>query len=402
MIKTKKRFSLIRMEIIGACLLVALVYMFCFYPQTEVLQGYSDTRCHIDWSRNLINNGDFPQKASIYPIFFWSIGIIGKLIGNYDIATIIWTGVFSAITCLLQIMVLKKLTKNNVSTHSIILIGALLSFAWPIDITLSLIRERAWPLSLYLMSGATAPAHNLTYLCSKPFALICAYLYINLFEKQDDSRTKDLTRDLFLLSAFLFISVLAKPNFYQCFVPAGALWAVGDFIKNKNKAAFLFCCKIALSFLPATSWVLYSMTKKLNPFAWSPLEGIKIFNANFPIGLTIFRAFAFVCVVLLICLFTKSCNKFILFPVLVLLFGLAEFLLLIEPAEKGSLNMMWGYNCGMYIAFVFACAVLFNLKNKIYKAAYYSSWVVFAWHAGIGLYAFITYQWGNWLEIFKI
>lgn len=99
MIETKKSFSPIKMEIIGACLLVALVYMFCFYPQTEVLQGCSDTMAQISVAKEKIYTGKLPARYQPYPIFFWSIGIIGKLIGNYDIATIIWTGVFSAITC---------------------------------------------------------------------------------------------------------------------------------------------------------------------------------------------------------------------------------------------------------------------------------------------------------------
>ena len=68
-----------------------------------------------------------------------------------------------------------------------------------------------------------------------------------------------------------------------------------------------------------------------------------------------------------------------------------EFLLLIEPAEIGSLNLSWGYMSAMYILFAY-CLVQFeelHCKEKIHKLTYSVGIAVFVWHVLIGLYAFI-------------
>ena len=83
--------------------------------------------------------------------------------------------------------------------------------------------------NLYLKVGAASPVHNFTSLTVKPFAIVCFYLLVKIFDcarKENYQLTKKDIGSFFILGISLFFSVMAKPNFYQCFAPAGFLSAL--------------------------------------------------------------------------------------------------------------------------------------------------------------------------------
>lgn len=205
-------------HIYAPCLLTFLIYFLTFFPQTVDSMGYTDTLVHIAAAKGMFS-GTAPTIFMQYPVFFALAALFGKLFLNYSLGTSVLIGLMAALTCFLQIKFLSYFFFHNCSKLKIAVYGFALGFIWPLNLA-----GCGSPTELYLLSGATAPFHNATYLTSKPFALICFCLFYILLAPvtgenlhQLCQNTKRENRILLFFAAFFFISVLAKPNFYQIF-----------------------------------------------------------------------------------------------------------------------------------------------------------------------------------------
>lgn len=369
--------------------LVALIYAWGCYPQTGIVDEYSDTKYHTLWAQNFFTHVDVPEKVYMYPISFVGINIFGHIFGNFYIGATVFVGLAAFIACLIQIVIVNELLKDTISYWRICVIGFTLSFVGPIDLTGSGIST-----STYLTSGSATPSHNFTYLTVKPFALLVVYLFLSTFKgafEKNFTLTKKAKKEYIFIAALLFISVLAKPNFYQCFAPAGFIIAVWYFIQYKGRI-FKFCFALGLSFIPATLYVIYGMTKKLAPMAIMPFASYKVVNGDFPMILGIIQATMFVILATVYLVTLRRPLNSLWTCWIILIISILEFILLAEPGELGSMNFMWGYNVAQYIAFVFSICQVENNKmlSHLYgKAGYVICKVMFYLHGFAGLYLFV-------------
>ena len=393
---------------------VSLIYMYDFYHMvTPTGVENSDTKIQIGYVLEWCDTGHLPVMCQAYPLYYIVIRGLHHFIDNWIAVIMVFCSMWSFVANIVQIILIRDLLRNMEESRDgynndsgeryAVLAGTALSFAWPISLRYSFLFGYSLfgcPLEqVFLTSGATALDHNLTYLFVKPFALLAVYLFYRILRKRDN---EPVIGCYIALAVTLFVSVIAKPNFYQAFAPAGVI-ATLAYLKRRGMSAFPGCVMMALSFIPATAWVLYSMRTKLNPYAVSPFEGITIFSDGTPVIIVLIRAIAF-------CLFISGCyiiyrrrDDLLELGWLIYLFGAGEFILFIEPAEPMTLSMSGGYNISMYILFAMAIVAAWRLfithrNRKMFIAGN----TILAVHAVFGVAVFIVTWipwWKTWLGI---
>lgn len=296
--------------------------------------------------------------------------------------------------CILQTYALRFFLRQRCSECKILIYGFLLNFIWPIDLTGTLIHNSV--TSLYLLGGASAPAHNLSYLAAKPFALLCFCLYCLILENAIKEKTSK-GKLYFLFSILFLLSVLAKPHFYQCFAPAGAVIAVIVWLLN-GKKVFRCCLKLAIAFLPATIWVINGMASNLSPMEILPFKAAENYLNNVPLWLALFQTMIFIFYIIFLSIIHKIKDFKLFVSVAVIVVALLEYLLLIEPLEMYSQNMLWGFECAVYLGFFAAIIVFesFSKRGKLNFLSYLLGWGLLILHSATGIYAFIMYMLPQW------
>lgn len=370
-------------------LIVVLIYVYNFYPYIVADSG--DTFDHLNNVRRLLDEGRLPSARRAYPLFFYTIALGVKIFNNYTLATVAYVVVFAFASNILQIVGIRRIF--DTSDWYAVLAGSALSFIWPI--TFKIFSSEGGilgiMLSVYLTSGATAPYHNLTYLCVKPFAIASLILFILILKSDKKAEIKLAA----LLAICMFLSVLAKPCFYQCFAPAGTIYTIGYFFSKKCRE-LLRCMMIAVAFIPATAWVIYSMTYSVTPLGISPFESVMLYNNDGTnISVIIFRASVYAVFVLVSVLVIcdeerhKLMSDYVL-GALTYIFGLLEWVILIFPEQKWTLDTLWGYNIAMYVLFFISAGVAYYLvkKNKI---MYWIGNALLGIHAAYGLLVFLHF-----------
>ncbi|SDA69946.1 hypothetical protein SAMN02910275_02244 [Butyrivibrio sp. INlla18] len=404
--KVEKRFWMFAAIL---SLFVAIIYIFNFFQQARYGSTMqADTYWHIEYVKSLYYDGHLPKGQQGYPLFFYIILGLFLIFRHHTVAVLIFCAVWASVTNLLQIYFIKSLVKD-VSNRYALLAGTALSFIWPMTSNvLSIFKLRIlsgenvfWKsmIGVYLSSGATAPYQSMTYLCSKPFALLSVLFFYRVFTSKFD---KECIKNIVWFSICLFLSVISKPNFYQAFAPAGVIAAIYFFFK-KNCKELKRCILVAVAYLPATLWVLYSMTTKIQPIALSPFEGIQYFDKETNILVILGRAIIFILFVGAYMIIKKYRSAIFELAALTYVFGTLEWILLIFPLEKGALDMMWGYNVAMYIFFAAAIVALYEMyllyKNKI---IYVVANVLLGIHAITGVLMFLftcIIDWAYYLGI---
>ncbi len=395
--KTKNKLIIISIIFSMICGLI-YVYDFFFMVHPEGLGG-SDVLTQIGYMNVWYDTGSLPDMCQVYPLFYSILRVMYHFVRNWVVVILSFTFIWSFATNMAQIGLIRYFTSDPDSMFPVVS-GSLLSFIWPISLKYSFFGGKTfWDMPLeqvFLTSGATAPDHSLTYLCVKPFALLTVLFFTRILENEEE---KSNIKNYLIFALMLLGSVLAKPNFYQCFAPAGVI-AVLIYLKRNGFKVFARCCLIAAAYLPATIWVIYGMRFKLNPYEINFLEGISIFGDKTPVVIVLARAVVF-CLFVAVCLIIYR-RRDDLFGLggLIYLFGTAEYLLFIEPAEPWTLSMSWGYYIGMYVLFVTAIVAFYKLfkgndKGKA-RILYISGCVIYAVHACLGIAVFVITWWPWW------
>lgn len=387
-------------------LIVMILYMFNFYHQVRSGGIECDSWYHLQYTQILLNEGHLPVQQQSYPLFFYFIAAGTLVLRKMSYAAFLFILLWSFLTNLIQIKFIKHFLNDFSDTYAL-LAGSALSFIWPISTTVikAFISDNMEDnmfyglLQVYLRSGATAPYHNLTYLCSKPFALLSVFFFIRIFEEKDKEK---IIKNIVWFGCSLLLSVLGKPNFYQCFAPAGVIMTIAYFFKTHRKE-LKRCVMVAIAYLPATIWMIYSMTMKVQPIAFSPFEGINIFDDGTNVFVVIVRAVAYALFVIACAVYYKQKDTLTVLAFITYAFGLLEWLMLIFPLEKGALDMIWGYDVSMYL--LFAATII--LSAKIYKEfhnkiVYLIGNAMLFTHALVGVLMFIITWSSRWGEYIKI
>ena len=382
-------------------LATALIYAYDFFFMVgdKGVSG-SDVQTQIGYIVFWHDHGELPAMCQVYPLYYYILRFIHHFISDWRTVTMIVTIGLSFTANLVQIAFVRLICREGSDIFAG-LTGTALSFAWPISLQYGIFGgTTSWEMPLervFLTSGATSPNHSLTYLCVKPFALIAVYLFIRMLDTED-RRFYGYTA---AFAVTLFMSVLAKPNFYQAFAPAGVI-AVFIYLAKKGFRVFPRCLCVAAAYLPATGWVLYGMTRKLNKYAVMPFEGIRLFGDETPLAIVIPRAIVFCIFVTAALLVFRQFEAIVGLGWLVYITGTLEFLLLFEPDDPLTLSMSWGFYIGQYVLFAVTICALPRLANALNGLKRYIvngiGYVLLAAHACFGVMIFITTWWPWWKE----
>lgn len=238
--------------------------------------------------------------------------------------------------------------------------------------------------------------HNPTYLIVKPFAVLIFFLYYEIFKeyaKAGEASSKKINRQLFLVSVVLFISAIAKPNFYQIFLPGLVLYCLIELIRSRGRS-FFFLVKIALSVVPVTITGLIQIVA-LNTSSqesgigigflrvwthWTPHWFIAlIISVTFPIG------------VMLLLKKDVIRDKMVLLALSTFMSGMLQYMFLFIKKAPFAGDFGWGFNLAIFLFFIVSIIKFENMelpKGKRGSVLYNICKVVFALHFICGIIYF--------------
>lgn len=271
-------------------------------------------------------------------------------------------------------------------------------------------------LSYYLGQGIIVPWHNPTTLAVYPIGILCFTIYFFLAQ---DKKDRPQWKKWLFLSVLLVLSCLAKPSFYQMFIPGIALYCLFELLRSKGKK-ILFCiysffavlptCCVALLQLkaevhePEQALVAMSgtwesaalMTARVVREASYGIEiggiGIewlkvqKILTSEKPF-LSLWLLWIFPIYVIVLYIVNRKRNGKMALPICLAVSGILQYTLLYLPMRPESGDFAWGYYMSMAILFIGCVTYFVEICNeKSYKLVKWIGWGLFGGHVFWGFY----------------
>lgn len=316
---------------------------------------------------NAYLNGTF---QSSYPGYYLTFGFFSRILGLPDIhAAASSMGLFSVLTgIVVYILSGCYLGREDFGTERVLLV-LFMSFFGPLNLGGN---------HYYVGQGSFNTWHNPTNSSVKFLALICFYLFVYIYEINNNDhvavggRKFTRTQLYLLLVAFTCCSLVFKPSFFQVFAPTLVIIYGVDFLTGKR--TFGSCIKDAVLFLPALAIILYQMyvnflsSDSSGGIAICFAQGWSFHSDNIFRSIMTFAIFPiFVC---LACWKTASENRMLYFAIIFYLVGIAEGLFLVESGPRiGDGNFLWGKNLAIGIIYFAAVSVFIkhikvNLQRK--------------------------------------
>lgn len=248
---------------------------------------------------------------------------------------------------------------------------------------------------LYLGQSSPNTWHSPTAIIVKPFAFAAFFLAVEICNKihtEEEIRREDY----YLLSLVVFLSVLAKPSFFQGFVPALGLYIIIDLAMNKMKGfkQYLF---VVCSFIPAFVVVLGQIVVSFYiedraggiEFGW--MEVWKYYSPNPMISFILVLAFP----ILYIVLYFKDSMKddSVRMALLFVLSGFLEYAVICEKGERRYHgNFGWALQLSYAVLWVVTTGKLMekwkntDAENMTDRAKNTALMVVWLFHFICGVY----------------
>lgn len=253
----------------------------------------------------------------------------------------------------------------------------------------------------YLGSFSPNPYHNVTYIATRPFAVLTFFLYVQILEYYEE-RTD--VKEFFLFGLSLLLTTLAKPSYTLVFVSAAGLLMVYRLFRKRWKN-FKKSFYLGLAFVPTFIALLYQFGSVFGHRSSAGGEssigfGIamvwKGFTENIPLSIILAQGFP----LLTLIFHLKEIKKHTLyrFSWIQMAVSMGEFLLLYEKGPRfAHANFSWGYMHGLF--FIFAASLLVlaedTIKKRGKKWALYLQWIVFGTHLLCGAVYFLYVWRGN-------
>lgn len=317
-----------------------------------------DYRLHTEWAITVFDWNRITESIRALPYPMWHI-IVNLANNRLHIPPINAAALTSAAFYTFEYCIIRKiiLSKNKeIKRHYVDLLSCTFMFLQPFYIP--------WFNShQYLGQGTPNIWHNPTIVSCYPFALICTYLFSEILRKYYDGEEINKL-DCIRLSIYLFLSIIAKPAFFQIFAPAMVFLCIALFIKTRGWGLilhmFLSCILPGLwtAFIFVLSFV-DSETSQGNSMGFGFLEVWKLYSPNILVSFLIATAFPLSYIIFIWVNRNKRgmINDKSLFTVSVMCFlsGLLESSVLKETGSRMAHgNFMWGYNLGLTLIYLWA------------------------------------------------
>lgn len=349
-------------------ILLVLLSAFCtsYVFGCKMMQVQGDLFVHSMWANEFLN-GTYQCSN---PGYYLTFGFFSRILGMPDVyAAASSMGLFSVLTGIVIYILSGYYSGWEDLGIGRALLVLFMSFFGPLNLGGN---------HYYVGQGSFNTWHNPTNSSVKFLALICFYLFVYIYDMNNNDyivvgeRKFTRTQMYLLLVTLVCCSLIFKPSFFQVFAPTLVIIYGIDFLTGKR--SFGSCIKDAVFFIPALAIILYQMYANFG--SNDSVGGIEICFAkgwsfhsdNIFRSIMTFAIFPiFVC---LTCWKTASENKMLYFAVIFYLVGIAEGLFLVESGPRiGDGNFMWGNNLAIGIIYfaavsVFVKHIKVNLQRK--------------------------------------
>lgn len=395
-------------------LLYVLVTGFLFFHQAFYYDGESfadkylnDMWAYISYMQGINEGYDYP-----YPIMFW-IGKFFWLFFRPEIAMAITVTLLNAVSVLVLKYYfdkyMKQITKWNIKTavgSTLLTLSSFLVSMLFLDLSE---RSLNWR---YIGVFSPNPYHNATYLATRPFSIVCFFMFVDILQIYDQDVKRDVLFKKYILFALcLLLTTMTKPSFVLGFIIMAALVLFYRTCRqrfgNIKQTLQLAACTI-----PTFAALLYQykgIFLDVNSqgeetgigFGW--LTAWSVTNRSFREGMMFGLAFP----VLVLLLNIKQLKEMLLYRMAWIYFTV-NWLMVTCLYEKGfrlgHINFAWGYMHAMFFIYLISMMLLVKLTvlNKDRNSAFGLSrmslalqWGVYAWHLVCGAVYFGSLLEGN-------
>lgn len=226
----------------------------------------------------------------------------------------------------------------------------------------------------YVEQLFTQPYHNITYFGMRLFAVCTMIMFVKMFP---DYISKIKGKQWCLLTLFLTISTLIKPNFLLGFSFTLLLFLIKDFSRYKfEKIPFRNMILLGGAVLPSliVLWgqaqILYGNNTEAGQSGLAIIWGEDF--VRYGMKSTVFKlicSFAFPCLVLY--MNRKEIKKTESFSYIMCFIQLCVCILFVETNRRVASNFYWGLQCAGFILFVNAAALYWkNIKEMAARWKY--------------------------------
>ncbi len=403
--KQNKKVVFITGIVFAACLTGYSVLMYRLFYQQAVHCAtrevyFSDIKAYLETILGLECDYDFP-----YPVYFW-LGRFFLRFTNVAVAASLAASLLNSLgVAILFYYMLKSLQKHYGRTayrEYTGLFTVFLTFGMffvsmlylPGGILLPGITNR------YLGVFTPNPYHNITYMATRPFAILAFFLFARILDYYEE-RT-DL-KEFFLFGVSLLLTTMTKPSYTLILVSTAGLVMLYRLFrgrwKNLKRSVYL-----GLAFVPTFIDMLYQFGGVFGESSKAGESGgigigigsvWKLYTDNIPLAVVL--ALGFPLLVLLFHGKEIKQNTLYRFSWVQLIVSIMELFLLYENGRRFSdANFSWGYMHGIFFVFVTSLILLAEdtMEKRGKSRVLWMQWLLYGLHLVCGIGYFI-YIWGG-------
>jgi hypothetical protein len=317
----------------------------------------------------------------------------GKVIANplFSILSLVVTRIFSldfqvaelivlTINFLLIAMTLTRYLVNQSKPKLLWLLPIIvLSLLIFFPIVLSIPQDYLFPYGYIPVTSY----HNPTVWLARLFSLWSMLLFI---QYSDDLRVP--LRMIILFALVNICSILSKPNYMMCFLPAVGLFILYQLIK-KNKINWKF--QIFRLFLPSTItlawqyWLRYQVEPQAG-LTIAPLVVAKYLSGNGPLLLQVVLGALFPITVLILSFRRVIQDKWMMIAWVQYFIGLVYFFLLSETGPRQfDGNFLWGAEIALFVLCVLSANSWLSRRKERESIRDWIPWIILFIHGVFGI-----------------
>ncbi|MDO4566889.1 MAG: hypothetical protein Q4B42_06110 [Oscillospiraceae bacterium] len=392
-----------------SALSVFLFYNQAFAPYTG--KYFSDMDQHLTWACYLDSFLNIPSQAKTYPLFHLTVRAFSVFFDT-EMSGALATASYNALTAVLIYLILcealngRKLKRRllgaerDLSSFVLAALTFVLLICSMIILPVNELFGGEW--HAYLGSFTPNPWHNPTNMVSRPFAIVCMYLFSRLAGLSDKYFK---AAPLIVFSLSLALCTFAKPSFAMAFLPVAGIMLLIKLFSGQWKRTLIFgLCFIPTFALLIWQYVLVFAGQTESVEIWGGGMSVDFgaewsrFSSCVPLSILLGGAFGIITLVFSVKGFSRR-PDFYKLSVYVYFASLIEALTLrIGNDSLRNGDIMWGYMFGLFFLFLASAALLLKEGEGFKKWQRLACWSFLALHTVCGIWYFAWVLAGNFYQ----
>ncbi len=404
--KQNRRANCITWIVFAVCLAAYSALMYRLFYQQAVHCGtrelyFSDIKAYLETILGVECDYDFP-----YPVFFW-LGRFFLLFTNVAVAASLAASLLNSLGIAVLFYYMERAVREYQGKDDLGgctgLFAVFLTFGMFFVSMLYLPGGVRLPgiTNSYLGVFTPNPYHNITYMATRPFAILAFFLFARILDYYED-RTD--IREFLWFGFSLLLTTMTKPSYTLILVSTAGLVMLWRLFRGKWKN-FKRSFYLGLAFVPTFMDLLYQFGGVFGRNSQAGEYGgigigigsvWKLYTNNIPLAVVL--ALGFPLLVLVLHGREIKNNTLYRFSWAQLIVSVLEFFLLYENGRRFSdANFSWGYMHGIF--FVFVTSLMLLARDTVRKQGkrylLWAQWALYALHLACGAGYFLYIWSGN-------